>query len=267
MGEYKLEQRKQTRISRLVGAGLAIFVSGVLVTYLILNGLYPTASESSDTKIVVDVDNIEIEEPQPPKKKPKQHISGTKPTVANPNPEEEVNLVEQTKSPIQGTKENITKEATRDEFGDVKTPVPPRDSIKQTALFPGSLNQSNEVATTPHTALEPTEAIKDGHVDGNIQEGDQAGRPNARLAGRTVIGALPLPSYNVPESGKVVVKIKVNRDGTVVEALPGDAGTTLTNKTAWEAAKKAALKTQFNMKSDAAEFQYGTITYIFNITK
>ena len=65
----------------------------------------------------------------------------------------------------------------------------------------------------------------------------------------------------------MVVDIKVNRDGTVVEAQPGAAGTNLTNKTAWEAAKKAALKTQFNLKADAPEFQYGTITYIFNITQ
>ena len=82
-----------------------------------------------------------------------------------------------------------------------------------------------------------------------------------------MIGALPSPSYNVQESGKVVVKIKVDREGTVVEAQPGADGTNLTNKTAWEAAKKAALKTQFNVNSDAPEFQYGTITYIFNITE
>ena len=63
------------------------------------------------------------------------------------------------------------------------------------------------------------------------------------------------------------MKIKVNRDGTVVEATPGEAGTTLDKKEAYDAAKKAALKTQFNMKADAPEFQYGTITYIFNITQ
>ena len=267
MGEYKLEQKKQIKISRLVGACLAVFVSGVLVISLTLNGLCPNVKKHSNVEIYIDVEDMEIEEPQPKKKKPKQHISGAKPTVANPNPKEEVNLVEQTKSPITGVKENLSQEATVDDYGDVTTPVPSRDSIKQTALFPGSMNQSKEVATTPHTALESTEESKDGHIEGNIQEGSKEGVPNAKLAGRSVIGAIPLPAYNIQESGKVVVKIKVNRDGAVVEAQPGEAGTTLTNKTAWEAAKKAALKTQFNMKSDAPEFQYGTITYIFNITK
>lgn len=90
--------------------------------------------------------------------------------------------------------------------------------------------------------------------------------PNVRLSGRTVIGCLPSPTYAGKASGKVVVKIKISRDGTVVGAQPEESGTNLTDKEAWDAAKKAALKTQFNVKDDAPEFQYGTITYIFNTT-
>ena len=263
MEHYRLERERQQRNSRLAGAGLAIAASLFIGCSLAWDGLpytYPPPPEQSPI-------TLDFTEEPPQKIKPKQQWNGTKPTVQNPDPERDVKLVQQTQSPTQGTKENLAKESTVDEHGDVETPVPPRDSIKQSALFPGSLNQSEVEPTTPHAAFEPSEEVTDGHIDGNIEEGDQSGRPNARLAGRTVIGALPLPSYNVQDRGKVVVKIKVNRDGTVVEAQPGEAGTTLTNKTAWEAAKKAALKTQFNMKSDAAEFQYGTITYIFNITK
>lgn len=86
---------------------------------------------------------------------------------------------------------------------------------------------------------------------------------NVKLQGRSVIGALPNPSYNIRESGKVVVSIKVDRNGTVVEAQPGAEGTNLTSAVAWDAAKRAAMKAQFNIKPDAPEFQYGTITYIF----
>ena len=119
--------------------------------------------------------------------------------------------------------------------------------------------------------IETPEPLHQSSVDkrklfGSGKESNTYGAPNAKLSGRTVIGTLPLPSHNIRESGKVVVKIKVNRDGTVVEAQPGEAGTTLTNKSAWEAAKKAATRVQFNTKADAPEFQYGTITYIFNIT-
>lgn len=86
---------------------------------------------------------------------------------------------------------------------------------------------------------------------------------NVKLQGRSVIGALPSPSHNIKEGGTVVVSIKVDRDGTVVEARPGAEGTNLTSAAAWDAAKSAAMKAQFNIKPDAPEFQYGTITYIF----
>jgi hypothetical protein len=263
MEQYRQERERQQRNSRLAGAGLTIVASLYIGCSLAWDGLpytYPPPPEQSPI-------TLDFTEEPPQKIKPKQQWNGTRPTVQNPDPERDVKLVQQSQSPIKGTKENLAKEATVDEHGDVETPAPKRDTIKQTALFPGSLNQSEVDATSPHASFEPNENVEDGHIDGNIKEGDQAGKPNARLAGRTVIGALPLPVYNIQESGKVVVKIKVNRDGTVVEAQPGEAGTTLTNKTAWEAAKKVALKAQFNMKSDAPEYQYGTITYIFNITK
>lgn len=96
-------------------------------------------------------------------------------------------------------------------------------------------------------------------------EGEMGGRPRpiAELDGRRVLSPPRHPSYNIKQSGKVIVKIKVNRDGSVVEAQPGEAGTTLTDKQAWEAAQKSAIKIQFNAKSDAPEYQYGTVTYVF----
>ena len=100
------------------------------------------------------------------------------------------------------------------------------------------------------------------NVEGNGSRG--RGYPIAELDGRRVLSPPPHPSYNIKQSGKVIVKIKVNRDGRVVEAQPGEAGTTLADKQAWEAAQKAALKIQFKPTSDAPEYQYGTVTYVFN---
>ena len=158
---------------------------------------------------------------------------------------------------------NGAQEATVGNKGDVEVSEPPCREISKRNLFTAADNKAKKDTLAAQTSREITDALKAGHASGNIKDGNTSGVPNSKLAGRTVIGALPRPPYNVTESGKVVVKIKVNRDGTVVEAQPGAEGTNLTNKTAWEAAKKAALKTQFNMKPDAAEFQYGTITYIF----
>ena len=85
----------------------------------------------------------------------------------------------------------------------------------------------------------------------------------AKLAGRTVNGTLPLPSYGVQIYGKVVVDIWVDRYGYVRKALAGAEGTTITNETLWQAARKAALGADFNMSKEAPNIQKGTITYIF----
>ena len=80
-------------------------------------------------------------------------------------------------------------------------------------------------------------------------------------------GTLPRPSYAVQTSGKVVVDIWVDNYGNVQKAVAGAEGTTVTDKTLWQAARKAALGAHFNMSADAPALQKGTITYIFKITK
>ena len=79
------------------------------------------------------------------------------------------------------------------------------------------------------------------------------------------MGNIPRPNYNSQENGTVVVTIWVDNYGTVQKALPGADGTTVTDKTLWAAARKAAMETHFNMSADAPALQEGTITYIFNL--
>jgi hypothetical protein len=47
--------------------------------------------------------------------------------------------------------------------------------------------------------------------------------------------------------------------------VAGAEGTTVTDKTLWQAARKAALGAHFNMSADAPVLQEGTITYIFKL--
>jgi len=87
------------------------------------------------------------------------------------------------------------------------------------------------------------------------------------LDGRNVIGGLAKPEYAVNDYGDVVVTITVNKDGEVINAVPGAKGTTTTNSTLWEAARKAALTAKFNKATspDAPVQQKGTITYKFKL--
>ena len=53
--------------------------------------------------------------------------------------------------------------------------------------------------------------------------------------------------------------------GNVQKAVAGAEGTTVTDKTLWQAARKAALGAHFNMSAEAPPLQQGTITYIFKL--
>lgn len=84
------------------------------------------------------------------------------------------------------------------------------------------------------------------------------------LKGRSSL-SIPKPTYNLQESGKVVVEITVDRNGKVVNARSGMPGSTTSNSVLFEAAKKAALKATFNSDANAPAFQQGTITYHFQL--
>ena len=265
MERYRQERERQMRNSRMAGVILVVCLYTVLAVGLIGNGftyLDPPPPEESP----ITIDFTEIEDT----KKPKQRRDGTRPRAEEPDPTRETELVQDSKSPVEGSKENVAQESVVDEFGDVETPEPPREKpIDRRALFSAADNLEEKDTLAPQTASEPTDELAPGHASGNIKDGKTTGQPNADLKGRTVIGGLPTPAYKIQESGKVVVRIKVDRHGKVVEAQPGATGTNLSSKEAWDAAKKAAMQAYFNSIADSegAEFQYGTITYIFNITK
>ncbi|MCX6223243.1 MAG: cell envelope integrity protein TolA, partial [Bacteroidia bacterium] len=108
-----------------------------------------------------------------------------------------------------------------------------------------------------------------GSVDSKNQGpgGGKGAGISYNLGGRNVIGSLAKPEYTVNEYGDVVVIITVNKDGDVISAVPGAKGTTTTNSTLWEAARKAASSAKFNRvtSTDAPVYQKGTITYKFKL--
>ena len=65
--------------------------------------------------------------------------------------------------------------------------------------------------------------------------------------------------------GKVVVVITVDRLGNVIYANPGARGSTTLNKELLNRAKKAALKTKFDIKQSAPKNQHGKIIYDFRL--
>ena len=127
--------------------------------------------------------------------------------------------------------------------------------VDQSALFPGRPAQESDKEAESDTEN------RAGTARGN---GAQGHGISYNLNGRSAL-QLPQPDYPKQRGGRVVVKVLVNRNGAVVKAEPGEPGSTTFDQSLLEAAKKAALSTRFDVKSDAPEFQTGSITYIFQL--
>ncbi len=105
-----------------------------------------------------------------------------------------------------------------------------------------------------------------GNTPGNGGDGSkgtgQGTGPSYSMEGRRA-KALPTPSFNVQETGKVVVEIFIDQQGNVIRANTGVRGSTTTNSTLLARAKDAALRAKFSPNEEAPEEQRGTIVYNF----
>ena len=98
---------------------------------------------------------------------------------------------------------------------------------------------------------------------GNTTEGSGG---NYNLAGRKALSK-PIEQPDCEEEGVVVVRITVDKNGKVIQAIPGVKGSTNTAACLLKPAKAAALKTQWNADENAPANQVGTIIYKFSLSK
>lgn len=85
------------------------------------------------------------------------------------------------------------------------------------------------------------------------------------LSGRSLLSK-KVPYNNSQQAGKIVIQIKVGKDGSVLFAKGPHKGSTSTDAYLVKISEEAAYKFKFSANSDAAEEQFGTITfnYTFN---
>lgn len=194
-----------------------------------------------------------------------------------------------TPPPVEQTEEKI---ATQDmeEAPAIKTSESPK-SQKQPVKITEPVEQPRKVDERAlfkkKTATDANSGFGDGDIPGN--EGRPDGQPHGNpdgngigdgtggsgtgtgpgegwgsydLAGRLLVKR-PQITDNSRETGKVVVRIVVDRNGRVLKAEPGQKGTNTSSSILWEKAKQGALEARFSPRSDGPDEQYGTMTFIF----
>jgi outer membrane biosynthesis protein TonB len=74
---------------------------------------------------------------------------------------------------------------------------------------------------------------------------------------------LPIPIYKCQGSGKVVLTIEVDQNGTVQRAQIAERESTVTDPCLIETAINTALESRFNPDAAAPKIQIGSLTYMF----
>jgi TonB family protein len=143
-------------------------------------------------------------------------------------------------------------------------PVEKPREVNRNALFPG------QSAATSQGESSGEATGNQGAPDGSPNSPNYAGSglgeiSGASLAGRSLNGKLPEPDYRIQQSGRVIVRIKVDRDGNVVEAKARQEGSTIMDATLYEAAERAARRAKFTSTTNGPLFQNGVITYVFKL--
>ena len=245
------------RLGKWVGGGTVVLFHLLLLLLFSASGfrtLYPLQQDQSFlVEFLPDPVDMAV-----------RAIPGQEPRSLDPDPDQDVRLVQQALNTEEVQSEARTLQSTPGETGDVEVyePDSPRP-IDQRALY-----RSRDIGDTlaEQSSRVAADAMQAGAPEGNARQGNPEGVPSARLSGRTPYGALPLPDYNASNvSGTVVVRITVDQYGTVTNANVTQTGTTVQNRTLWDAAVKAALKAKFNVSAAAPVVQEGTITYVFTL--
>ena len=247
--------------AKFIGTMSAIGFSLFLFIFCSFMTISPTV-KPRDTEILIDMEPEELPKLEPQKIEVK---AGKEPRTEVPQPKQPVKLVQKSEAQTVAKRPNLSQESTVGDKGDVEVPEPPREKeINKRALFSSAQNTDKDTLAQ-QVAEKISEKLTAGHSQGNTKVGNPESEPSAKLEGRSVVGSLPLPVFESGDGGKIVVKILVNQEGKVISAVPGAPGTTISDKTLRESARKAALGALFNVSRTAPEAQEGTITYIFRV--
>jgi len=168
-------------------------------------------------------------------------------------------------------KENV-KENAKDKAKD--TPKPPEENTPQqptidpNALFPGTTsNSSTSQGNTNNSDVDL------GALMGNVEISDNTSNNpsglgdsgvNAALTGRKLLNDIT-PRDNSQQTGRVVIKIWVDKSGKVKDARFQSGGSTTSSSVLKNLALKAAEKAKFTAILEGPEVQTGTITFNFKV--
>lgn len=163
--------------------------------------------------------------------------------------------------------EEVVEEPTEPVVEETVEEVVEEPTVNDNAMF-GQSSVTNNNANNGNTDGSGDQGNPDGSIESDIYGNQSTGLGDSgfgwSLDGRSLVTA-PQIKDNSQQTGTVKIKIKVNKQGKVVEATFTNFGSTTTDSHLVGKAIEAAKRAQFNIADNAPEIQQGTFTFVFKV--
>ncbi|WP_426671009.1 energy transducer TonB [Mucilaginibacter sp. McL0603] len=220
---------------------------------------YGTTDEGMGT----DLTSVE----EPSKAERPNHTKPTKVTPAPPTPQK--TQVEQSDKKVvtQSTEDAPTVDANSKKVSKTVAtqPVtkPAKPAINQNALYKGKSNggtgEGDGTTNTPGNQGKPNGSTLSPNYNGT-----GSGNGGLQMAQRSFVNKPSVTDDN-RRTGKVVVDIRVDKNGTVIYASAGAAGTTITDPNLLQKCEDAVKDSKLNASENAPETQSGKVVFVFKV--
>lgn len=223
----------------VVNYGTAVTGMGTDYTSIEEPSADPNANNKLPDKVVPEKQTIEQSTPQASDKE-----------VVTQNTEEAVSI--NTKK----TKSTATPNAAAES-------KPAQPTINQNALYKGKANkgtgQGDGTGATPGNQG----SVNGDPLSNKYGEGG-SGFGETPIALRRFTNLIT-PSDDGQKTGKIAVRISINKEGIVTNAVPGVKGTTLNDRELWQKCKDAVMGARLNQSSTAPDVQVGVVVFNFKV--
>ncbi|MCD0489048.1 energy transducer TonB [Pedobacter sp. MC2016-14] len=267
--------KEENNYPKALAISTAIMVFFIALSYFIAISSFEPAEELGMGGIVVNygtsvtgmgTDYTSIEEPssdpnanskQPDKVVPEeqtveQSVSEVSDKdIATQNTEDAVNI---------NTKKTPNSTATPSASTETK---PAKPVINQNALYKGKANKGTGGGDGTGTTPGNQGSVNGDPLSNQYGEGG-SGFGETQIALRRFTN-LVTPNDDGQKTGKIAVRISINKQGIVINAVPGVKGTTLSDKDLWQKCKAAVMGAQLNQSDSAPDVQVGVVVFNFKV--
>jgi len=140
---------------------------------------------------------------------------------------------------------------------------PAKPVINQNALYKGKSNKGNGGGDGTGAVAGNQGSVNGDPEAPNYGEGG-SGFGERPIDIRKFVG-LVLPQDDGQKTGKVAVRLKVDRNGTVLEATPGVKGTTLNDRELWQKCKDVVMRARVEKSETGSDVQIKVVTFFFKV--